>query len=104
MSSVASNEFAASDQEYALTVSLVGQQTLRNINGALSIEICFLKDGYHSEWAVTISEEAKCPVAAMNTELPSSWTELQNCSSNSYSAEGGLSLGWWFKLILRYRN
>lgn len=51
-----------------LTVSLMGQQMLSNINGALSIGICFLKDGYHSEWVVAISEEAKCPVAAMNKE------------------------------------
>lgn len=77
--SEASNEFAASDQEYVLTSSLVGQQTLSNINGASSIGIYFLKDGHHSEWAVTISEEAKCPVAL---------------NSNSYNAEGGLALEW----------
>lgn len=56
---VASNEFAASDQDYVLTVSLVAQQTLSNINGASGVGICFLKDGYHSEWAVTVFEEAK---------------------------------------------
>lgn len=77
--SEASNEFAASDQEYMLTSSLVGQQTLSNKNGASSIGIYFLKDGHHSEWAATISEEAKCPVAL---------------NSNSYNAEGGLALAW----------
>lgn len=66
MPSVVSNEAATSDQESVLTASLVAQQTLSNINGALSIGIYFLKDGYHSEWAVTISEKAKCPVVAMN--------------------------------------